>query len=610
MKIKKNIVNLFTSLIVAVSLPIESFSSVTTGDRFEVLTGDKILVSDVLKTHKADISVEGNTLVNMFNGFLSLTNNSDIYATYQNNELTLQPQSGFSESIAPNYLGTPNLRKSMVASYKYTLYFKCNIEGARFGIIGVDVDGNEVGSEYSIVTKKGTNKLTFTLDKNISSVKEFRFKLFDTANNNTHTFSDIVLLEGSYDYESLSYFDGLLSSGETNSNRITVSNKSQSDIDIFTDNINLFLNEPLRGLPNGNRDKIVEIDGELFIERNTKQIVIDGDTTTRFRYNYVGGSPIAAFHLSISGDDTKKGRDNMEVQCDTLPTSKVDYRSRKHNSIAIHPDTSSGLSGSIDVSLLETPDRAGLIKYFEENPATIVHAIKNPIYEPLNTSLKINLFEGENLVTSNSVIPVNISVSVDRLLNVAAQMVALAKENPTSENLSNARLWVNLIDDSTFKDELNDSLNTIINVEDIEIERKSASVNSDIYIKMKNTLSLSLDTNSIVFDDFDSTESMEKKNALNITVQSSLPYTLSASLESEIYNSDKSNKLDKSILNIKNSTDSNYRGFTDIGTPMVILENQVYNNVNNHSIDLMLNSTGFKKADTYKTTLKFEVEQK
>ena len=76
---------------------------------------------------------------------------------------------------------------------------------------------------------------------------------------------------------------------------------------------------------------------------------------------------------------------------------------------------------------------------------------------------------------------------------------------------------------------------------------------------MKNTLSLSLDTNSITFENFSGVEDMEKLSAVNLTVESSLPYEVNASLETEIQNADKTEVVDKSIFGIKSNNDVNYK---------------------------------------------------
>lgn len=123
-------------------------------------------------------------------------------------------------------------------------------------------------------------------------------------------------------------------------------------------------------------------------------------------------------------------------------------------------------------------------------------------------------------------------------------------------------------------------------------------------------LSLSLDTNSVTFEDFSEVENMEKLNAVNLTVSSSLPYKINAYLASEIQNSDKSKTMDKSIFNIRANGETNYQAFTDLVTPIILLDNQIAGNDTAHGIDLMLKGNIAHEKDMYKTSVKFKVEQK
>ena len=239
-----------------------------------------------------------------------------------------------------------------------------------------------------------------------------------------------------------------------------------------------------------------------------------------------------------------------------------------------------------------------------------MYELAEPICEPIKSDLSIELFGGATHVSNNTLVPANMTLTVDRVLNRATEAIEQARISPTIDNISIARMWTNMIKDSSKKDSLQDDIDSFTEIQDLSIDKKQVSSNADIYIKMKNSLSLSLDTNSIMFDDVDGTEIAELKSAVNLTVSSSLPYKINASLESDIYNSDKSSKLDKSTLNIKPSKESVYKGFADISTPIVLLDDQSAGVDTIHSIDMKLDSIDIKKADIYKTSVKFEIEQK
>ena len=264
----------------------------------------------------------------------------------------------------------------------------------------------------------------------------------------------------------------------------------------------------------------------------------------------------------------------------------------------------------INTSKLTTRTLSGFKQWLSKNPVTVVYKLAEPIYESIKADLSVQLFKETTHISNNSTIPANMKITVDRVANRAKESIELLNSNPTIDNISQARYWSNLMKESTLKDNFQSEISNITDIEDLTIEKKTASVNTDIYIKMKNTLSLSLDTNSIIFDEVDITEDTEKLKAVNLTVSSSLPYKINAYLEDEIYNSDKSEILDKSVLNIKANKDTTYQAFSDLSNPIILLDDQEAGTEITHGVDLKLASNDTYKADVYKTTVKFEVIQK
>ena len=139
---------------------------------------------------------------------------------------------------------------------------------------------------------------------------------------------------------------------------------------------------------------------------------------------------------------------------------------------------------------------------------------------------------------------------------------------------------------------------------------KTASSNLDIYIKTENMLLVSLSTNSITFEDYSGVEDLELIDALEMKINSSIPYNINAYLESEIQNSDKTLTVDKSLFNLKENRSDEYKEFTDIQTKLALSENNSAGNDKIHIFDFKLKGGLSHKADIYKTVVKFEVEQK
>ena len=377
------------------------------------------------------------------------------------------------------------------------------------------------------------------------------------------------------------------------------------------DNKNIILKEPLRSLPNGVKDKIVKKNGQWFIERNCAEVILNGSENW------------------LSARDNNTANHNKYVLVLKNPLMKVYSQGGKLNVISdkfasLNADSCvnkdiPGISsrrgnneGGIIVSINNTisPDMESFKNWLQSNNLKVVYEMASPIYEPLNISPVLNMYEERTHISNISEIPSNINVVIDRVVNRAIEFSELAKSNPTINNVSMARSWINLIDESLYKDKLQEEVNNITSLDDMELERKNMTVNLDLYIKCENVLSMTLNTNSITFEDFSGIEDMIKENAVNISINSSLPYQLNAYLPVEIQNADKTNTMDKSILNIKENSEVDYKEFVNINEKVVLKDNCYAGNDLLHGIDIKLKGGIAHEKDVYKTTIKFEAEQK
>lgn len=364
------------------------------------------------------------------------------------------------------------------------------------------------------------------------------------------------------------------------------------------------LNEPLRSLPNGVKDRIVKKDNNWYVERNCGEIVFDGSEDWRIDTGYNSGTHIR-FKTSIS--NLRYGDAGIYVTSDKFVSASSN--SWRDSSEQVDND-SKGLNINILKTKLSIPNVDGFKEWLSKNSTTVVYQLAEPIYEPLNINLSVNLYLDTTYITTNSIIPANLKVIVDRVLNRAMDYTEIALNSQNIEDLSNARYWTNLLSESIKKDELQSQLNSLTDLDNMQMEKKKVSANADIYIVPRNTLSMSLNTNSIVFDDVDSTEDFEMKNALEISVESSLPYELTANLPVEIYNSDKSSVLDKNLLNIKCSTDNDYKTFSKLNEKIVLVENDADYSNKKYNIDFKISGGTAYKADIYKAVIEFEATQK
>ena len=218
---------------------------------------------------------------------------------------------------------------------------------------------------------------------------------------------------------------------------------------------------------------------------------------------------------------------------------------------------------------------------------------------------KIYLIGGHNDINDVSSVLSYTAKSTD-VNEKAVDSVEKAEESWSSGDIVIGRRFVERVSEEQLKDSLNIRLDFLENV----FEKKNISSNVDIYIKSENMLGISLDTNAITFEDFSGSEDMIKENAVNITISSSLPYSLNAYLPTEIQNLDGSNIMDKSILNIKENSETIYQTFINNTDKIVLKDNNTAGNDLVHGIDIKLKGGIAHEKDVYKTTIKFEVEQK
>lgn len=193
--------------------------------------------------------------------------------------------------------------------------------------------------------------------------------------------------------------------------------------------------------------------------------------------------------------------------------------------------------------------------------------------------------------------------------NQAYLSFAFANKYKTMSDIERARYQLNKLENSNIKSRMQELLNDIVPVDMPTIPKKNTTTMTDIYIKPVNSLEVSIDTNSISFKDFDGTESMEKINAFNINVTSSLPYSVEVSMPTNITN-DANVIVDKDLISIKESSSDTYQTFNNSTDYIILADNQSAGTTNNHNIDIRLNPKVLPQMSVYKTVLKFKIQQK
>ena len=463
-----------------------------------------------------------------------------------------------------NFTNTYVMRIDLQANHKYTMH----ISNEAFGVWGVIRYIKD--NSYHYITCNNSSSVTFVpLDDWKDIIFYYQINDAGTSFNNVKLYAQIE--KGS----------------------------KKSKYEPYKESINTFyLNSPLlKG------DTIEVINGQPYHIHNYNKITLDSNKT----YGQILNNTYTEYTRYWANFSYPLGVTNSRPISNNFISSSS---TGELNFNGVGVDGNGRILVNISNSKISSQSVAGFKQWLSQNPTTVIYKLANPIYEPIKANLSVELFEGTTHISNNSTIPAIMEVTIDRTLNRAVEYTTLAKTNPTINNLSKARYWNNLLKDSIKKDQLQEEVNSITILNDMELERKNVTSNLDLYIKSENILMMSLSTNSITFEDFSGVEDMTKENTVQISINSSLPYSLNAYLPTEIQNSDKSVVMDKSILNIKENSENSYQTFANTTDKIILKDNNQAGNNLIHDIDIKLKGGIAHQKDVYKTTIKFETEQK
>ena len=480
-----------------------------------------------------------------------------------------------------DFMPTTTNLNYLYPSTEYTVQFESDNKGK---VDKVSLGDEGLYSNYTV--NQGINRFNITTPSEISSTELI-------LNGIGFNLSNLVVTKAVD--ESFDYFEGIKSVGQDDVSGHNIEIVSSNLDKTQSNTLQIPLNEPLRGLPNGIKDRIIKRNGQWVIERNCEEVVLDGSENWEYdEYEYF---------IRDFTNYKKSGK----ILTENIPNKETNFVKAPLNTLAIKLGINYGIIMRND----ECQNNLNAFKeWLSNNHIRAIYELNEAIYEPLHINSTINTYLDVTHISNNSNILANMNITIDRTINRATEAIELAKTNPTVANISQARMWSNLLKETINKDELHNKINSITNIEDLQLEKKTSSANVDVYIKSENMLLMSLSTNSITFNNYSGVEDIELSNAINISINSSLPYQLNSYLLSEIENSDKSNRIEKDLLNIKSNIDNNYKTFNNVNEKLILEDDCRAGNNKSHSIDLKLKGSQAHKADIYKTIIKFEAEQK
>ena len=177
----------------------------------------------------------------------------------------------------------------------------------------------------------------------------------------------------------------------------------------------ILLNEPLRGLPNGVKDRFVKIGGKWYIERNCAKAIIDGTSQGRTNTSYLKENEFIMF-TKVSDHPIKiNGANLISATYKTYNKWSEMYNdtsgegiSNVDNTLGIGIRISNSKTG-ITSSDTNAQISEKLLEYFQANPFEVIYEPKTPTYEEI-IDVELITYLDTTHISNNSIIPCNMKV--------------------------------------------------------------------------------------------------------------------------------------------------------------------------------------------------------
>ena len=228
-----------------------------------------------------------------------------------------------------------------------------------------------------------------------------------------------------------------------------------NDLKIISSNLNkkeISLSEPLRGLPNGTKDKFIRIGGKWYIEKNcyqTKFNTTNFDITipqTAFANGYQGFySKIKSQYIPIKASPSDSNKFIISDKVGIV--NHYDNIIGDKEGVGIWADSSADIIGRIKVNTTEY-DSDITRQYIDSLDLTIVYQLSTPVYEEI-ADVTLTTYLDVTHISNNSTIPCNMKVKNSghsTIIKPNTQYTVALDTNKNSEigiNLGGAKVTTN-----------------------------------------------------------------------------------------------------------------------------------------------------------------------
>lgn len=390
--------------------------------------GSVISLSEASEGYINIDSIEGNTLVNYCtDGSKEMTLNGDIDVEGTFVTTTEGVDNGLVDVMCEgntlvNLTSTDSVTLNMKTVSKYITLLHDLSAGTYTAIFNLStntLDGKvKVACKYYDdetyypggvdVGKTGLIKYKFTPTSTVNAVRFYT----DTSTSGEAIIENLIILKGDWTNKEMptEYFEGMKSVGQDDVNGHKVEIVSTNSDESLSNKKEILLNEPLRGLPNGVKDRFVKIGGKWFIERNCKELVLNSlqglnvSIVDSLTTNSVTTSRIyIAYNINTALFSNVKMSDGG-IMCDKLPYKVVFPNLIQENQMAIGK-TGAGISLRLQGSTVEECE-----SWLTNNPLKIIYDLATPIYEPLEIEPTLNTYNEVTHLSNNSIIPCNMQI--------------------------------------------------------------------------------------------------------------------------------------------------------------------------------------------------------
>ena len=220
---------------------------------------------------------------------------------------------------------------------------------------------------------------------------------------------------------------GVVGSATFSQVMVQIDNTDTSYIDGKLIQQELQLIEPLRSLPNGVCDEILEDGTEI---RRVGKIVLNGSEGWSM-LNSQGNDDTVLFNLPGLGKSTLNA--SIGCRCDKIVSCPADIVWNKttiYNCLGVNAN--GDLQFRITSSLLTSSNVTGLKTWLLQNPITVYYELAEPIIKKHNKNINLKTFEGTTHITSDNYLQPTLSCKVPS--NIQAVVSSLMLENEELNN--------------------------------------------------------------------------------------------------------------------------------------------------------------------------------